>query len=337
MDQRAPSVSIIMPVYNGEQVLPATLHSILSQEYTDFELIVSDDASGDGTKETVMKLGDERITYYRNDANLGYPANIAQAMRHAKGDLVVLFAQDDLLLPGALARTVAAFSFGDRVGLVTRPYYWFEGDPAVPIRAVPAYDPSRDAIVNLRRTPDALPALFSSFGQLSGLAMRRDLVRVPFHQHVFTSHIYPVADILRTHDAVFLHQYTVAVRISSSQTRSHPEIYDPTPLATWIALADAIYGDEEFSDVHREFLRFLGRSNYVGLLQLRNYARTSTLLDECRLFLRLRPLNIVDPRFLAIALVSICLPPTVLRPGVDLYKKLVLRQLLRRLETVNLK
>ena len=74
----APRVSIGLPVFNGEGFLSDAVGSILAQTYTDFELIISDNASTDGTEEICRDYAasDPRIRYDRTVRNLGAAANL---------------------------------------------------------------------------------------------------------------------------------------------------------------------------------------------------------------------------------------------------------------------
>ena len=77
MSGAKPMISIGVPVYNGENYLAATLDSILAQSFSDFELIVSDNASTDGTEDVCRnyQARDTRIRYYRNPTNIGAAKN----------------------------------------------------------------------------------------------------------------------------------------------------------------------------------------------------------------------------------------------------------------------
>ena len=72
-----PRVSIGLPVCNGENYLKQALDSIMAQTYTDFELIISDNASTDRTAQICKEYAnrDPRIRYYRNEKNLGAARN----------------------------------------------------------------------------------------------------------------------------------------------------------------------------------------------------------------------------------------------------------------------
>ena len=77
------TVSVCTPVYNGSDYIEESIRSILSQTYTNFKLIVCDNCSTDNTEEIVRSFSDPRITYSRNQTNLGennrWPRFVLQA------------------------------------------------------------------------------------------------------------------------------------------------------------------------------------------------------------------------------------------------------------------
>ena len=101
-------LSIGLFVYNGEQFLEEALHSILSQTFTDFELIISDNASTDRTGEIAEAYakGDNRIRYYRSEKNMGAGWNARRVFELARGKYFKWAAVDDLLEPELLRRCV---------------------------------------------------------------------------------------------------------------------------------------------------------------------------------------------------------------------------------------
>jgi glycosyltransferase involved in cell wall biosynthesis len=107
----APRVSIGLPVYNGERYLRFAINSILEQDYINFELIISDNASTDATGEICQEFAakDPRVRYYRNEANLGASGNYNRVFELARGQLFKWAAHDDVHLPGFLRRCVEVF------------------------------------------------------------------------------------------------------------------------------------------------------------------------------------------------------------------------------------
>ncbi|HVX16182.1 MAG TPA: glycosyltransferase [Pirellulales bacterium] len=104
-----PKLSIGLPVYNGENYLAEALDCLLSQTYVDFELIVSDNGSTDGTESIVRAYAarDERIRYVRQPANRGAGWNFSETFRLARGEYFKWAAHDDLCDVEFFARCVA--------------------------------------------------------------------------------------------------------------------------------------------------------------------------------------------------------------------------------------
>ncbi len=97
-NKKIPKVSIGVPVYNGEDFLAARLDSILNQSFNDFEIILSDNASTDTTKEICIKYQnlDKRIKYHRQKNNQGLFYNYKFVLDNSKGDYFVIANADDL-------------------------------------------------------------------------------------------------------------------------------------------------------------------------------------------------------------------------------------------------
>ncbi len=108
MVKRVPRVSIGLPVYNGEQFLAQTLESLLSQTFRDIEIVISDNASTDGTQAICRSFAarDPRIEYIRQDTNLGASANYNVVVHRAHGEYFKWAAHDDLCEPTFIERCV---------------------------------------------------------------------------------------------------------------------------------------------------------------------------------------------------------------------------------------
>jgi glycosyltransferase involved in cell wall biosynthesis len=108
MKSNNPRVSIGLPVFNGERYLEPTLDAILGQTYSDFELIISDNASTDRTPEICQTYAakDQRIRYYRNEKNLGAAPNHNHVFQLSAGEYFKWSGYDDLIKPDFLARCV---------------------------------------------------------------------------------------------------------------------------------------------------------------------------------------------------------------------------------------
>lgn len=115
-----PRVSIGLPVYNGEHYISETLDSLINQTYKDFELIISDNASTDGTEQICLSYSkrDERIRYFRNSINLGAAKNYQLAFEPSLGKYFRWANSDDLFAPDSLLRCVEILDREPKVILV---------------------------------------------------------------------------------------------------------------------------------------------------------------------------------------------------------------------------
>ena len=96
--------SVVLLTYNQEAYVQEALQSLLSQDYDDLEIVVSDDASTDGTWQVIQQkfveyTGHKRVVLNRNERNLGIVGNYFKAFSVATGDVIFTAAGDDVSLP----------------------------------------------------------------------------------------------------------------------------------------------------------------------------------------------------------------------------------------------
>lgn len=89
-------ISVIMPVYNCALYVAEAVQSILNQTYTNFELIIIDDNSTDGTKDTVKSFSDNRIRFIKKPKNTGYPKSLNMGIDVSCGELIARMDGDDI-------------------------------------------------------------------------------------------------------------------------------------------------------------------------------------------------------------------------------------------------
>jgi glycosyltransferase involved in cell wall biosynthesis len=104
-------ISIVMPTYNGMKYLKEAVDSVLSQEHQDWELIISDDCSTDGTREYLASLRDPRVQIHFQPANLNIFGNLNFLFAHATAEITQILCQDDYFIDsGALGRLLQYWS-----------------------------------------------------------------------------------------------------------------------------------------------------------------------------------------------------------------------------------
>ncbi|MBC7490419.1 MAG: glycosyltransferase family 2 protein [Glaciimonas sp.] len=115
-----PKISICIPVYNGERFLLQAVESTLRQSYSDFEVIIIDNASTDSTARLVAEVvaGNSKIRLLRNDRNIGLVANFNACLKQAKGEYIKFLCADDLLMPTCLEKMAKVLDACPSVSLV---------------------------------------------------------------------------------------------------------------------------------------------------------------------------------------------------------------------------
>jgi len=111
-----PFFSIIIPTYNKSKDISRAIDSVLTQNYKNFELIISDNNSNDKTKELIGSYKDKRIVYSRNKKNIGWIRNCEKGINLARGEYVILLGDDDYICSKNslfnLSKTIKGKNFG---------------------------------------------------------------------------------------------------------------------------------------------------------------------------------------------------------------------------------
>ena len=114
---------MIITTYNRAELLPRAVNSVLAQTFKDYEIIIVDDCSSDGTREVIQEFADSRIRSFRHEANLGLSATRNTGIANARGKYIAFLDDDDECTPNRLADQVAILDSRPGVGMV---YGWIE-------------------------------------------------------------------------------------------------------------------------------------------------------------------------------------------------------------------
>lgn len=125
-------VSIVMPVYNRENIVKESIYSVLNQTFTNFELIVVNDASTDCTVERIKEIGDKRIRILDMECNSG--ANVARnnGIYAAKGDYIAFIDSDDCWMPDKLQEQIS-YMINQNLKVSFTPYEFRDTKEVVPV------------------------------------------------------------------------------------------------------------------------------------------------------------------------------------------------------------
>ena len=171
-----PIVSVCIPTYNRAAMLKNAMDSVLAQTFGDFELIVSDNASSDGTEALVRSYRDERIRYVKHERNMGAVSNFNRCMAMCRGRYITVVNDDDVMLAENLLLKVQALNEHPNVGFVYSGYELVDAS----LRPVPCHPnfiqaATRDAV---ERGHDFLEhsLLFGCHVAMSSVVIRRDCI-----------------------------------------------------------------------------------------------------------------------------------------------------------------
>jgi glycosyltransferase involved in cell wall biosynthesis len=136
-----PTISVCIPVYNGERYISECVDSVLHQTMDDFELVIVDNCSTDRTYCIASAYSDPRIRVFRNPRNIGSLKNFNRCVELAEGEFFVLLPHDDVLIPTMLETLGEALSANVEVGLAYSSYNIIDADSSeVGTRIVSADD-----------------------------------------------------------------------------------------------------------------------------------------------------------------------------------------------------
>ena len=257
-----PLVSIGMPTYNrAGGYLPLALDSALAQDYPNLEVIVSDNASTDGTEEFVRSKGDSRIRYFRHPDSIGGANNFNFCLKQATGTYFLLLHDDDMIDPDFVSVCVRALQGREEVGVVRTGVRLIDGAGRVlSQRENPADGLSFEDFVRAwfnGKTRHYIPnTLYHTGGlkRLGGFHSKRDL----FQDGVALLRL--ASELGR-----------VDVREVKASFRRHGENYGAQPSRALAWAEDCLYlrevvmelvTESERDVVHRDATRFLCRKAY---------------------------------------------------------------------------
>lgn len=109
-------VSVIMPLYNKAPFVLEAIESVLSQDFSDLELIVVDDVSTDDSLEKVLQVKDPRVRLFKNERNLGAASCAQRAIDEAQGEYLIRLDADDICMPNRLKLQVEYMDAHPMVG-----------------------------------------------------------------------------------------------------------------------------------------------------------------------------------------------------------------------------
>ena len=316
MNEKA-CISVCIPAYNASKTIKQTIDSVLAQTLKNFELVITDDSSKDDTVDIIKSIKDRRIKLFTNKIQLGAGRNFEKCKNRAKTEIIFYLACDDLLDIKALEKVHKAFSISPDIGIVTRPYFWFQGKSLKPVRATKQF--LKDKIVSMESPLNDIRDVIALSDQVSGMGFRKSFLKDKFSNEPFIEISSIVLPMLKKCKAVILKDNIIAVRVDQSGSMN-PNVYFKSPIMAWYNLINNTYKSNNFRNLREYLIRNFVANNYVGLVQIKNYGPYKSLLREIYYLLRLKKSNVVSLRFWVYSLLTILTPRSLLRKLTRYYK-----------------
>ena len=288
-----PKVSVIIASYNMGHLVLGTIKIFIAQTGVEKENIVYDDCSTDNTEEAVTRI--KTVKYVRGEKNLGVGDAFNAGMKLATGQYVILMCADDLLVSRhVLSDMTKIMEEKPTVGYVTRWYYQFINDDIwSPVRAWRGNNP-----ILLANNPSGLMFRAEALeGKRCSNAMfvETSFLAASVKQSGWETAILPYdAVAVRVHDSTSREkEYWLKHRVSS-------------PVLDWTAI-----GCPEIAQ------------DYVSFIQIKNGFTMDAVWEEIVNFAKVRPLNLLNPKYYFWATVALVTPRRVLRKLPPFYRKYI--------------
>jgi hypothetical protein len=209
-------VSVLIPVFNGEDHLSECLESVLAQDFRDLEILIANDGSSDGSHEIIKNFAgkDSRIRWWTNPRNLGLTGNANHCLKAAQGEYIKFVHQDDKLLsPSTIQKMVTALDQNPGASLVGSLQHVTGGkcSPKIFSKKSGCYDGRRMIVVCLEENTNLI-------GQPTLTLFRRLQAQRGFDERYTGQMDYEMwFHLLEQGDYVYLHEPLATWRIHSRQ------------------------------------------------------------------------------------------------------------------------
>jgi abequosyltransferase len=287
-------LSICIPTYNRGAYLGETLESIISQATDEVEIVVSDNASSDNTKDIIRKYSAifPRLVYIREEVNHGADANYMNVVAHASGEYCWLFGSDDAMREGSLKDILAVLKIGPAVLLSNRmecdinlrPFQIREW--LVVSESQIAYDFSTDN--DVAQYFESVKSLGGVFSYLSSIVVKRELWNaIPMDNQFMGSaysHVYKILSVLlQGGRLLFYNDWTVYCRIGNDSFSENGYLRRVLlDINGYTALASVLLADKP--EAKQSLLKVLQRqeNNLFTLVRIVNAASSEGIWPDVK-------------------------------------------------------
>ena len=282
-------VSIIMPVYNEENIVKQSIFSALSQDYRDKEIVVIDDNSRDRTYQACESFP---VKLYKNKRNLGLAKNLNECISKSIGEIIVILCGDDVFTHQSVVSDMVKLFENPKVGVVGRYYYQY-------------LDGYQGAVMTIRGD------IFTSSCQPSGIGFRRKALKGWFSDKMFIEVPSMIKNVLEDWEYRIIKYDTIAARLHKSNAAICPNYYkrylSQSPTLNW----------------HKILGKPIGM--FLGLIQIKNRV-PQLLFREILVTIKLNPKVLFNLGFWICALTAVIVPRWILIPLSQFYRHRITRR-----------
>ncbi|RTK93065.1 glycosyltransferase family 2 protein [Candidatus Saccharibacteria bacterium] len=287
-------VSICIAVHNQAHLLSDAVISALKQDHKNIEVIVLDDASTDNPRSLAI-FSFPQVKYFKSDKPSGTGGAFNLAISYATGDIIYLLCSDDIITDNrVISDVVEIFKSNKNIGHVSRYYHQFVHGDRSPVRAWRC-----DDVIELANNP-------------SGMAFRREAIFggkcwCELSNKMFVEVSSMVSCVLSKGWSYEIMRWdTIAVRIHKSISRSkdyYLKRWKTSPIEEWTKVGGSAL-----------------QNDFTSLIQIKNYFTTDAVLKEIWNFIKLKPVNLINPCFLFFAFISVITPRPILKIIPEIYR-----------------
>jgi len=333
MESNIPKISVLVFTYNRDFWIERCISSILNQDFKDFEIIVADNCSTDNTEHIVKSIKDKRITYIKNEKNLGLPSSMNRAIKLVRSELIFLMADDDVMCPRALSKVIDAFKRFPECEILTRSYKMYSDNFSKVIRVVP---PPKNfskgvayKILANTKSKNEVVCLMETLGQVSGIVIKKNKINLEFHPSIWITHNHLFCKIFgKTKSAIYLNDEIIKVELGQSISMN-PIAYDKySPIKCWAEMLIENFNDTSCSFWKKESIKNI-TSRSEGLVQVRCYGGYKYFLKETFYYLKFNKKLIFNLKFLFYFLLCLFFPRKLIIQLGKFFKFVILKNYLK--------
>ena len=303
-------ISILLTTYRRPEWLKLAITSVLRQNFSRFELLILDDASGDETESTVKKFKDKRIRYLKNKKNLGFPGTFRRGVLAATGKYIFLLSDDDLILQKDTLSYVYETMEQKNLGYAQLGLVFYEESPRNPTSIATTdkvrdyYIPPSEAII--------LKTINWHIGFASGnIYLTEAVVLKDIIENVWLSHVKPIFRMINKFGAYYMGSRFILGRISKTGNISHlnVDVNKGYHLESLLKL----YREFDYSkERYHKFEKLHIEGVIKSLLGIKYYTSSRNLLKIIKVILKINKKYILAPRLWINLITALMLPKFVL-------------------------